>query len=61
MRGGNVNLKRRMMLSKRMVLPDNYMADDETMMRDNNSSSFNFRLILHTDRILRKSILTCIA
>ncbi len=55
-----MNLKRRMMLSKIMVLPDNYMADDETMMRDNNSSSFNFRLISHTDRILRKSILTCI-
>ena len=30
---------------ERMVLPDNYMADDETMMRDNNSSCFNFRFI----------------
>ncbi len=36
---------------ERMVLPDNYMADDETMMRDNNSSSFNFRFISHTDKI----------
>lgn len=26
---------------ERMVLPDNYLADDEIMMRDNNSSSFN--------------------
>ena len=34
---------------ERMVLPDNYLADDETMMRDNNSSSFNFRFISHTD------------
>ena len=36
---------------ERMVLPDNYMADDETMMRDNNSSCFNFRFISHTDKI----------
>ena len=36
---------------ERMVLPDNYMADDETMMRDNNSSSFNYRLISHTNKI----------
>ncbi len=36
---------------ERMVLPDNYMADDEIMMRDNNSSSFNFRFISHTDKI----------
>ena len=33
---------------ERMVLPDNYMADDEIMMRDNNSSGFNFRFISHT-------------
>ena len=33
---------------ERMVLPDNYLADDETMMRDNNSSCFNFRFISHT-------------
>ena len=36
---------------ERMVLPDNYMADDEIMMRDNNSSSCNFRFISHTDKI----------
>lgn len=36
---------------ERMVLPDNYMADDETMMRDNNSSCFNFRFISHTTKI----------
>ena len=36
---------------ERMVLPDNYMADDETMMRDNNSSSFNFRFISHTTKL----------
>ena len=41
---------------ERMVLPDNYMADDETMMRDNNSSSFNFRFISHTDRISKHGL-----
>ncbi len=37
---------------ERMVLPDNYMADDETMMRDNNSSCFNFRFISHTNKVV---------
>ena len=41
---------------ERMVLPDNYMADDETMMRDNNSSSFNFRFISHTTRISKHGL-----
>ena len=41
---------------ERMVLPDNYLADDEIMMRDNNSSSFNFRLISHTDRISKHGL-----
>ncbi len=41
---------------ERMVLPDNYLADDETMMRDNNSSSFNFRFISHTDRISKHGL-----
>ena len=41
---------------ERMVLPDNYMADDETMMRDNNSSSFNFRLISHTNKISKHGL-----
>ena len=41
---------------ERMVLPDNYMADDETMMRDNNSSCFNFRLISHTNRISKHGL-----
>ena len=36
---------------ERMTLPDNYMADDETMMRDNNSSCFNIRFISHTNKI----------
>jgi hypothetical protein len=39
-----------------MVLPDNYMADDEIMMRDNNSSSFNFRFISHTDKISKHGL-----
>ena len=41
---------------ERIVLPDNYMADDETMMRDNNSSSFNFRFISHTNRISKHGL-----
>lgn len=41
---------------ERMVLPDNYMADDEIMMRDNNSSCFNFRLISHTTNISKHGL-----
>ncbi len=41
---------------ERMVLPDNYMADDETMMRDNNSSCFNFRFISHTDKVSKHGL-----
>ena len=41
---------------ERMVLPDNYMADDETMMRDNNSSCFNFRFISHTNRVSKHGL-----
>ncbi|MDO4988340.1 MAG: M15 family metallopeptidase [Synergistes sp.] len=33
---------------ERVRLVDEYDADDETSMRDNNSSSFNFRFISHT-------------
>ena len=41
---------------ERMVLPDNYMADDEIMMRDNNSSSFNFRFISHTTKVSKHGL-----
>ncbi|MBR6200009.1 MAG: M15 family metallopeptidase [Spirochaetales bacterium] len=41
---------------ERMVLADNYMADDETMMRDNNSSSFNFRFISHTTTVSKHGL-----
>ena len=41
---------------ERMVLPDNYMADDEIMMRDNNSSSFNFRFISRTNKISKHGL-----
>ncbi len=33
---------------ERMLLIDRWNADDEMSMRDNNSSSFNFRIISHT-------------
>ncbi|MBQ9478046.1 MAG: M15 family metallopeptidase [Selenomonadaceae bacterium] len=36
---------------ERMILIDDYDADDELSMRDNNSSCFNFRFVSHTNRI----------
>lgn len=36
---------------ERMRLPDYWDADDERQMTDNNSSSFNFRLISHTNLV----------
>ena len=36
---------------ERMVLVDEYDADDEKAMEDNDSSCFNFRFISHTTRI----------
>ena len=41
---------------ERMVLPDNYLADDESMMRDNNTSGFNFRFVSHTNRISKHGL-----
>ena len=35
---------------------DEYNADDETSMRDNNSSSFNFRFISHTTKISKHGL-----
>lgn len=34
-----------------MLLPDNYLSDDEKMMCDNNSSCFNYRVISQTNKI----------
>ena len=36
---------------ERMLLIDRWEADDEMAMRDNNSSSFNFRFISHTQKV----------
>ena len=36
---------------EKIRLVDEYNADDETSMRDNNSSSFNFRFISHTTKV----------
>ena len=41
---------------ERMVLIDEYDADDEASMEDNNSSSFNFRLISHTNRVSKHGL-----
>ena len=41
---------------ERMRLVDEYDAVDETSMRDNNSSSFNFRFITHTTRISKHGL-----
>lgn len=41
---------------ERVRLVDEYNADDETSMRDNNSSCFNFRFISHTTRISKHGL-----
>lgn len=41
---------------ERVRLVDEYDADDETSMRDNNSSSFNFRFISGTNRISKHGL-----
>ena len=41
---------------ERMRLVDEYDADDELSMEDNNSSSFNFRFISHTTRVSKHGL-----
>ena len=41
---------------EKIHLMDEYEADDETAMRDNNSSCFNFRFISHTKRISKHGL-----
>ena len=41
---------------ERMRLVDEYDADDEASMEDNNSSSFNFRFISHTTRVSKHGL-----
>ena len=41
---------------EKIRLVDEYNADDETSMRDNNSSCFNFRFITHTKRISKHGL-----
>ncbi len=41
---------------EKVRLVDEYGADDETSMRDNNSSCFNFRFISHTTRISKHGL-----
>ena len=41
---------------ERMKLVDEYNADDELSMEDNNSSAFNFRFISHTTRISKHGL-----
>jgi hypothetical protein len=41
---------------EKMVLVDEYDADDEASMEDNNSSSFNFRFISHTTRVSKHGL-----
>ncbi len=40
---------------QRMVLVDEYGADDEKSMEANNTSAFNYRLVAHTSRLSRHS------
>lgn len=41
---------------EKIRLMDEYDADDETAMRDNNSSCFNFRFISHTTRVSKHGL-----
>ncbi|MBQ4401413.1 MAG: M15 family metallopeptidase, partial [Synergistaceae bacterium] len=41
---------------ERVRLVDEYDADDETSMRDNNSSCFNFRFITHSTKISKHGL-----
>ena len=41
---------------EKMRLMDEYNADDETGMRDNNSSCFNFRFISHTTKVSKHGL-----
>ena len=41
---------------ERMLLIDRWDADDEMSMRDNNSSSFNFRFISHTQTVSKHGL-----
>ena len=41
---------------EKIRLVDEYDADDETSMMDNNSSSFNFRFISHTTRVSKHGL-----
>ncbi|MCF0122503.1 MAG: M15 family metallopeptidase, partial [Ruminiclostridium sp.] len=41
---------------ERVRLIDEYDADDEMSMRDNNSSSFNFRFISHTTKVSKHGL-----
>ena len=41
---------------EKIRLIDEYNADDETAMRDNNSSCFNFRFISHTNKISKHGL-----
>lgn len=41
---------------ERIRLMDDYNADDETAMRDNNTSSFNFRFISHSKKVSKHGL-----
>ena len=41
---------------EKIRLMDEYDADDETAMRDNNSSCFNFRFVSHTTRVSKHGL-----
>ena len=41
---------------EKMILIDEYDADDETAMEDNDSSCFNFRFISHTTRVSKHGL-----
>lgn len=45
---------------ERIRLMDDYNADDETAMRDNNTSSFNFRFISHSTKVSKHGLVLAV-
>lgn len=46
---------------ERIRLMDDYNAVDETAMRDNNTSSFNFRFISHSTKVSKHGLVLAVA
>ena len=56
----HLELYKKMCIRDRVRLVDEYDADDEASMSDNNSSAFNFRFISHTTKISKHGMGICL-